>query len=124
MISYECKGNYSNTFKYLKRMLAMFARGDFNKYGRKGVEALMANTPTDTGRLKNSWYYDVKLSLNKVVITWCNSDIEGGVPVALILQYGHATKNGGWVEGIDYINPAMQPIFELILKDIIREVKR
>ena len=105
----------ANAANYVKRL-------DLDKYGQEGVAALESATPKDTGLAASSWYYKIVKGNNSIVIRYCNSDIEDGVPIAVILQYGHATKNGGWVEGRDYINPAIRPIFDEIANKAWREV--
>ena len=92
------------------------------KYAERGVEALAANTPVDTGMTSRSWYYEIEHDNRMVRISFCNSNIQNGVPIAIILQYGHGTRNGGWVEGRDYINPAIQPIFDELTKNAWKEV--
>lgn len=95
-----------------------------NQYGQEGVEALRAATPKDTGTTANSWSYAVHKGTGSITITWSNSNIVDGVPIAVILQYGHGTRNGGYVQGTDYINPAMKPIFDKIAQRAWEEVKR
>lgn len=95
-----------------------------NKYGQRGVDALARNTPTRTGRAAASWGYIVEKTRSAYKITWTNDDVEGGVNVAVIIQYGHGTGTGGYVQGIDYINPALRPIFDQIADDVWREVTR
>ena len=97
---------------------------NLDKYGQEGVAALASATPKDTGLAASSWYYQIERKKGSIIIRYCNSDIENGVPIAVILQYGHATKNGGWVEGRDYINPAIRPIFDKIVDNAWREVTR
>lgn len=123
MITLQSKGDYSKAFKFLERMKEVAHVGDLDKYGREGVEALSANTPTGTGLLASSWYYTIERSGTTVSLNFCNSDIEGGVPIAIIIQYGHGTRGGTYVKGRDYINPAIRPIFDKIVEDIGREVQ-
>jgi hypothetical protein len=92
------------------------------RYGQMGVDALMAATPVLTGRAAVSWGYDIVRTNGAVKIYWYNTDVEDGVNVALLLQYGHGTGTGGYVTGIDYINPAMAPVFDRILYDVMKEV--
>jgi len=96
--------------------------GDLDKYGKEGVAALSAATPVDTGKTANSWSYKIKRQNGSVSIDFYNSNFSNGVPIAIILQYGHTTNNGGWVQGRDYINPAIQPIFDKIAKNAWKEV--
>lgn len=124
MIKFKQKGDFSKITKYFKRA-SEFARDiDFDRYGREGVAALKAATPVNTGLTSNSWYYKIVKTKGSTTITFNNSNIQNGVPIAIILQYGHATRNGGWVEGRDYINPAIQPIFDELAKKAWREVSR
>jgi len=95
-----------------------------NKFGDEGVRALSKNTPVDTGLTSNSWYYKTTNSNGKASISWYNSNVIKGVPIAILLQYGHGTRNGGWVEGLDYINPAMKPIFDNMSNKVWKEVNR
>lgn len=92
------------------------------RYGQEGVAALSSATPADTGLAANSWYYTVEVTKNGASITWSNSDVEGGFPVAVMIQYGHGTGTGGYVSGRDYINPAIVPIFDKIAESVWREV--
>ena len=96
----------------------------FRKYGREGVAALASATPVDTGRTANSWHYKIEQKQGSVSISFYNTNIQNGVPIAVILQYGHATRNGGWVQGRDYINPAIQPIFDKIADAAWKEVTK
>jgi hypothetical protein len=93
-----------------------------DKYGRKGVSALAAATPVDSGLTASSWSYEIENTKESAKITFNNSNIQNGVPIAIILQYGHGTGTGGWVQGRDYINPAIQPIFDQIVDDAWKEV--
>lgn len=122
MISFRQKGDFSKLSRYLKRSKDAVRLEIFDKYGREGVAALASATPVDSGQTANSWYYEVEKSDGAIVIRFCNSNIQNGVPIAIILQYGHGTRNGGWVEGRDYINPAIQPIFDKIANNAWREV--
>jgi hypothetical protein len=122
MIRFEHKGNFVKTTRYFEKVKGISRRINFNKYGEEGVAALQAATPVDTGLTAASWRYEIKRTNNRVEISFCNSNIQNGIPIAVILQYGHATGNGGWVEGRDYINPAIQPIFDKIVNDAWKEV--
>lgn len=122
MISIRHKGDYAKLTRYLEKMKKSARVSILDKYGQAGVNALAAATPVDTGLTANSWYYRVESSANSATITFCNSNIQNGIPIAIILQYGHGTRNGGWVEGRDYINPAIQPIFDKIVNDAWKEV--
>lgn len=122
MISFKQKGNFKKVDSFFEKCLEPFDLGVLNKYGKRGVDALSFATPIDTGLAANSWYYDIVRYDGGVKIVWSNSDIEGGYNVAILLQYGHATKDGTRVEGIDYINPALRPIFEEIKDEILKGV--
>ena len=124
MITFRQKGDFSKLTRYLERMKEVIRRGDLDKYGRAGVAALASATPIDTGLTASSWYYKIEHSNGSAVISFHNSNIQNGVPIAIILQYGHGTGTGGWVEGRDYINPAIRPIFDAIANDAWREVTR
>lgn len=122
MISFRQKGDFSKLTGFLERAKESINLGNLNRYGQEGVNALSAATPVDTGLTASSWSYKIVNTKDSVRISFHNSNIQNGVPIAIILQYGHATRNGGWVEGIDYINHAIQPVFERITKDAWREV--
>ena len=122
MIKIKHKGDFSKVTKYFERAKKGVNIRSLDKYGQKGVEALASNTPVDTGLTSTSWYYEIEEEKDRVRISFCNSNIQNGVPIAIILQYGHGTRNGGWVEGRDYINPAIQPIFDEITKNAWKEV--
>jgi hypothetical protein len=98
--------------------------GTLDKYGRAGVAALASATPVDTGLTSRSWYYEIVRSNNSISIRFNNSNIQNGVPIAIILHYGHGTSTGGWVQGRDYIKPAIRPIFDNIAKEAWEEVTR
>ena len=122
MITFKQSGDFKKATSYLERLKECVKIGDLNKFGEQGVAALSAATPVDTGETASSWYYEIKRQNGVVSLNFCNSNINNGVPIAIILQYGHGTRNGGWVEGRDYINPAIQPVFDQIAKDAWREV--
>lgn len=122
MIRFRQKGDFSNLTIFLVKEKQVVKKCDLDKYGKEGVAALMSATPKDTGLTANSWYYEVLRSSGKVIITWNNSNIQNGVPIAVILQYGHGTRNGGYVRGRDYINPAIQPVFDKMAKELWKEV--
>ena len=124
MISFRQKGDFSKLTRFLERAKEAVRLGDLDKYGREGVAALASATPIDSGETAKSWYYEITNKNGTATITVCNSNIQNGVPIAIILQYGHGTRNGGWVEGRDYINPAIQPIFDKIVEDAWREVTK
>lgn len=122
MITFKQKGDFSKLTRYLERLKEVVELGELDKYGREGVAALASATPIDTGKTADCWYYKISHTKYSVSITWYNSNVNNGVPIAIILQYGHGTRNGGWVEGRDYINPAIQPIFDKIANNAWREV--
>ena len=122
MIVFRQKGNFSKTEKMLKEKSIDIKK--IKKYADLGIETLMSNTPKDTGLTASSWYYTIEKDNEIIKITYCNSNIQDGVPIAVILQYGHATNNGGWVEGKDYINPSIQPIFDEIANKMWKEVTK
>lgn len=123
-ITFQQKGNFSKATRYMERIKEIFHFGLLDKYGRDGVAALSSATPVDSGNTANSWYYEIENKKGQVRINFLNSNINQGVPIAIILQYGHGTGTGGWVQGRDYINPAIQPVFDRILQDIWKEVAR
>lgn len=122
MVEFKQKGDFAKLNRYLERMREVAKIGDLDKYGKEGVAALSAATPIDTGKTSNSWSYKINRQNGSVSIDFYNSNFSNGVPIAIILQYGHATNNGGWVQGRDYINPAIQPIFDKIAKNAWKEV--
>lgn len=122
MITFTQKGDFSKLDSYLNNLKGLFGRSDLDKYGRMGVEALSSATPYDSGNTAGSWYYKINKSGNLMSLEFCNSNVNQGVQIAIILQYGHGTGTGGWIEGRDYINPAIQPVFDQILADIWKEV--
>lgn len=124
MISFRQKGDFSKLTRYLERVKEKVKIGNLDKYGQEGVAALSSATPVRTGLTANSWYYKIEQSKDSVTLSFHNSNIQNGVPIAIILQYGHATRDGGWVEGRDYINPAIQPIFDRIAEEAWKEVKQ
>lgn len=121
-IVFKQKGDYSKITKYLERIKRGVNIKSLEKYAQEGVNALAAATPVRTGLTAKSWYYEISQKDGIVKISFCNSNIQNGVPIAIILQYGHGTRTGGWVEGRDYINPAIQPIFDKITEDAWKEV--
>lgn len=124
MITFRQKGDFSNLSRFLERAKEAVKIGDLDKYGRAGVAALSSATPVDTGKTANSWTYEIVRQNGSVSIEFHNTNIQKGIPIAIILQYGHATGTGGWVEGRDYINPAIQPIFDKIAKEAWEEVSK
>lgn len=122
MIRVKVKGNFDKTEKLIERILNMFYLGRLDYYGHLGVNALKSITPKDTGKTADSWDYEIVRGKNKISIYWTNDNFDdNGTPIAVILQYGHATTNGGFVQGIDYINPTMRQVFEKIAEDAWKE---
>ena len=124
MIGFTHKGDFSSTNEFLKNLRLNQIKSIFEKYGKQGVAALSSATPVDTGYTASCWYYKIEQTNDVTRLLFCNSNVNQGVPIALILQYGHATGTGGWVEGRDYINPAIQPIFDQIVKEMWGEVTK
>lgn len=124
MLKFRTKGKLKKTYAFLKRNRKL-KLSDLAKFGEEGVAALRQNTPKDTGLTADSWYYTITEDEGRISIEWCNSNvIDGWCNVAVILQYGHATGTGGWVEGIDYVNPALKPVFNRLAKHAWEEVIR
>ena len=122
MIRIKQKGDFSKATHYFKRVKKASKVDNLDSYGKKGVEALAKATPIKTGKTAESWYYTITKTKDVTKISFNNSNIQNGVPIAIILQYGHGTNNGGWVQGRDYINPAIQPLFDELAKDAWKEV--
>lgn len=121
-ISFTSKGDFSKTIKFLNKVKNVKINDILSKYGKIGVNALLQATPKDSGVTSQSWNYRIEVNNNNASIVWYNTNVVKGVNIAVILQYGHGTRNGGWVEGIDYINPAMKPIFDKIANQVWKEV--
>ena len=124
MISFRHKGDFSKLTGFLEKAKNVVHVGILDKYGKAGVAALASATPVESGLTANSWYYEIVNTKGSISINFHNSNIQNGVPIAVIIQYGHGTSNGGWVQGRDYINPAIQPIFDSIANDAWREVTK
>ena len=124
MIRFRQKGDFSKLTRFLERAKEAVRLGDLDKYGREGVAALASATPVESGLTANSWYYEIEQKEGSASITFLNSNVNKGVPIAIILQYGHGTRTGGWVQGRDYINPAIQPIFDNIAEKAWMEVTK
>ena len=121
MIQLRGHGNFKHLDNFFERAKEGLYISKLDEYGRKGVEALQAATPVDTGMTANSWYYTIERTRNSVSLSFYNSNVHSGVPIAIILQTGHATRDGGWVEGIDYINPSIRPLFEELANNMWKE---
>ena len=124
MISFRQKGDFKKLNSYLERLEEVIKLGKLNKYGERGVSALASATPVDTGLTASSWEYSINREKDSVSISFENTNINNGVSIAILLQYGHGTRNGGYVQGIDYINPAIQPLFDQIAEEAWKEVTR
>lgn len=124
MIVIKQNGDFSKVTGYFERIKEVFKIGELDKYGRLGVEALESATPRDTGKTATSWSYEIENQNGRVAISFLNSNVVNHVNIAIILQYGHGTRNGGWVEGRDYINPALRPIFDEIADEAWKEVTK
>lgn len=122
MIKFKVTGDFSKTINSLKKLQEFVQKGNLDKYGQMGVAALREATPKRTGKTANSWDYEITSVNGKVTIYWVNTNINQNVNIAVILQYGHGTRNGAYVQGVDYINPAMKPIFEEIADKAWKEV--
>lgn len=126
VITFTQKGNFKNLNKFLERAKEGINVGILDKHGREGVIALANATPVDTSITAQSWYYKIERNTKngQIKLNFYNSHVDNGCPIAIILQYGHATKNGGWVEGRDYINPAIRPIFDKIVNEAWKEITK
>ena len=122
MIRFKHKGDFEKTTYFFDRALKRKYLRKLQRYGEEGVKALADATPKDSGETAKSWSYEIKESRGRTTISWKNSHIHDGVNIAIILQYGHGTRNGGYVQGVDYINPAIAPIFNRIAEQAWNEV--
>lgn len=121
-ITFKHKGDFSKTQKFFYKALGGLGFTSLEQYGKEGVKALQKATPKGSGKTSKSWKYDIIIEKNKTTIEWYNTNENDGVNIAIILQYGHATKDGHFVQGIDYVNPAMRPVFENIAQQAWKEV--
>ena len=122
MITVRHEGNFSRTEKFFNKMLHRDYLNALDKYGQMGVEALASSTPTDSGETANSWTYEIVRTSDTTTISWLNTKENDGVNIAVILLYGHGTGTGGYVRGIDFVNPAMRPVFDKIANEAWKEV--
>lgn len=122
-IKIKVNGGFKKAPRYLRALKCLDPMAMMDKYGKLGVSALSEATPVDTGLAASSWRYEVQKERNAYKLIFCNDDIENGFQVAIMIQYGHGTGTGGWVEGRDYINPALRPIFDSIAEEAWNEVK-
>lgn len=123
-ITFKQQGDFKKLSSFLERMKKPLNKTTLDKYGKEGVRALMAATPVDTGLTASLWHYDIHMSKDSSSISFYNDNIENGVPIAIVLNYGHATRNGGYVKGRNFINPAIQPIFDKLAQEAWKEVIR
>ena len=124
MITFRQKGDFSKLSKYLEKNSKSVKSGLLDKYGRAGVAALASATPTETGKTASSWGYEIIKSKGSISVVFTNDNFNKGVPIAIILQYGHGTGTGGYVQGRDYINPAVKPVFDKLAEEAWREVTK
>lgn len=124
MITLTQHGDFKKTRSFFQRIKEWTKTSDLDKYGQAGVEALKLNTPKDTGATADAWTYKIEHKDGQVSIVWSNKNANDGVLIAILLQYGHGTGTGGYVQGIDYINPAMKPVFQKIADDAWKEVTK
>ena len=124
MITIKKSGDYKKANSYMERLLEIVHLGILDKYGSRGVDALRAATPKVTGKTADSWYYEISHSKNSASITWSNSNTNRGYNIAILIQYGHGTGTGAYVQGTDYVNPAMKDVFEQIANEVAEEIKR
>lgn len=124
MITVTQKGSFDNTERYLSKLKSAQMFASLNKYGAIGVNALSDATPVESGETAGSWSYTIIQRSGYYSILWTNSHVDSGVPIAIILQYGHGTGTGGYVQGRDYIMPAIRPIFDQMIAEAMREVSR
>lgn len=124
MISFKQKGDFFKLKRFMYQSKESIRNMDLDTFGKEGVAALASATPVDSGKTAKSWHYKLERRKGSITISFYNSNIQNGVPIAIILQYGHGTRNGGWVQGRDYINPAIQPIFDKIVNDAWKEVTK
>ena len=122
VVSVHTKGDFKKTEGFLHGIIQHHYRHKLERYGEMGVEALKAATPRDTGLTADSWSYEIVETPDRLALYWKNDNRQNGVLIAILLQYGHATRTGGWVEGIDYINPTLKPIFDSMAKEAWKEV--
>lgn len=122
LIRITSKGDFNNTFRFLNKMSKFQINKILEKYGKMGVSALASATPMDSGRTAESWGYEISVEKEGATIHWTNSNQNNGVYIAVILQYGHGTGTGGYVQGVDYINPAIRPVFDKIAEEAWMEV--
>lgn len=121
-ITFSSNGSFKKTRRFLNKMSKRDIFKSLEKYGREGVNALANATPVDSSLTASSWNYEITRKRGTYSIVWTNSNTNRGTPIAILIQYGHGTGTGGYVQGVDYINPALRPIFERIAADVWKEV--
>lgn len=124
MISFSNKGNFDKTSKFLNKISKINIKNLLDKYGQLGVNALSSATPISSGETAKSWGYYLTISSKSSTITWTNSHVVDGLPIAILIQYGHGTRNGGYVEGVDFINPALKHLFDNLAEEAWKEITR
>lgn len=123
-VVFRHEGDWNKTDRFLRKAKNISRRIDLNRYGQRGVELLKQATPVDTGKTADSWDYFVERNKHGATIVFTNSNVQNKVPIAIVLQYGHGAINGGYIQGRNYINPAIQPLFDEIMNDAWREASR
>lgn len=123
MIKVVSKGSFKKTIKYLGILYTKDFSESLDRYAQRGVEELQRFTPQETGETAYSWYYEIHKYPGRIIINWCNSNSNEGIPIAILIQYGHGMADGGYVVGRDFINPALQPVFDDIAEGIWSEVR-
>lgn len=124
VINFKQKGDFRKTLNWMDRVKELFHKGFLDRYGKEGVDALQSATPVDSGLTSKSWKYDIEHTDGRATIVWSNTNVNKGVNIALILDYGHGTGTGGYVAGRHYISPTIQPIFDKIAEEAWNEVTR
>jgi hypothetical protein len=124
VITVSSDGDFKNTEAFLKRMVGNTLFSALGRYGAEGVSALSAATPSDSGETARSWSYEILVDAKSTSIIWNNTNVVNGVPIAILIQHGHGTRNGGYVQGRDFINPALRPLFDRIANDVWKEVTK
>lgn len=122
MIKIKCTGDFTNTTKFLEGIKKLSISDILNRYGEEGARALAAATPINTGDTASKWGYTITNGRNGSSVTWTNDAVNNGIPIVILLQYGHATKNGGYVSGVDFINPAIKGVMDRLAESMWKEV--
>lgn len=123
VVTFKTKGDFKKTWKFLKFLSSKAFYNKLEHYAKKGVIALAEATPKDSGETSDAWGYEIDIGKDRTTITWTNDNLTSyGTPVAILLQYGHGTRDGGYIEGFDFINPALEPIFQEMVDILWREV--